>query len=142
MRRFLNLLLTAALVTTTACSDATGPDEPDVPDLSGVWTGTFGNSSLRMSLSQRGAEVTGTLSVGSTGRRNFEVTGTVDGAGTFQWNTDQLELDCSVYSSGGMQLQSSASELSGSISWVTETPPCGDGRRRVARGLSTLTRAF
>lgn len=142
MRRFLNLVLMTTLATTAACSDSTGPDEPDVPDLSGVWTGTFGNASLRMSLSQSGAEVTGTLAVGSTGRRNYDVTGTVDSEGTFEWNTDRLDLDCSVYGSGGMQLQNSASVLSGRMSRVSEPPPCGEGRRQVAQGLSTLTRAF
>jgi hypothetical protein len=141
IRRASALLLLAAL-SAGACSDSsTGPEEPDVPNVAGTWTGEFRDGSLRLVLSQSGSEVAGTLGFG---RSEQPLTGSVDAAGMFVFVTEPAAANCVVYSSSrGLQLENQGGEMNGVMVRSSKSPPCDEpGRTLVEQGSAALTRAF
>ena len=136
---FLFVLLALAV---GGCSDSsTGPEAPDVPSVAGTWTGDFRDGSLRLTLSQSGSEVSGTLFVG---RSEQPLTGTVDATGMFTFVTGVQSANCVVYSSSrGLQLENQGDELNGVMVRSSKSPPCDEpGRTLVEQGSTALTRAF
>lgn len=146
MRRFPVLPATARIFTTAlvlstalACSDSsTGPKGPSVK---GTWSGDFRGGNIRMTLSQKGSEVSGTL---ESGGMSYAVTGEVDAGGTFIWATEVNLTNCTSFGSArGFLLEDEASQLEGVMSRARRTLPCGTGTRTlVEQGSTTLRKAF
>lgn len=125
-----------------ACSDSsTAPEGPDLPSVAGTWTGDFRDGQLRLTLTQSGDEVRGTLSIG---RSEQPLTGTVDATGVFTFVTEVQSANCTVYSSSrGLQLENQGDELNGVMARSSKSPPCDEpGRTLVEQGSAALTRAF
>lgn len=134
-RTFSALLFSTAIL---ACSGS--PSGPSAPSVAGVWTGTWGSTSIRMNLDQSGSSVTGELTVGSG---THALTGEVDEAGSFTWATAPEQGSCVTFSSDDFQLQDGADAMSGRMFRASQVAPCGStGRVQVTQADASVTRAF
>lgn len=108
------LLLTSACgLLATACSDGNGSG-PSVPDVSGLWTGTWRNTSVSLDLDQAGAGLSGTL----TDRfEDFSIVGEVSAEGVATWVSEVNTAECANYFTvlDGMQLRAAGDSLVGVV---------------------------
>lgn len=140
VRRVTKALTTVMVLTAaTGCSDSsTGPTGPSVR---GNWSGDFRGGTIRLTLSQNGSNVSGTLEAGPL---SYAVTGEIDEGGSFTWSTEVNQTNCTSYSSvRGMLLAEEASQLEGIMVRASRALPCGSGTRTfVEQGSATLRKQF
>jgi hypothetical protein len=131
-------LTTLALLSLTlaACSSTTGPSAPSV---AGIWTGTWRGSTVQLTLTQQGDQVSGSLRVSRVAR---QVTGTVSADGTLRITSEVRQSDCSVYDSDRLTVDSGAGTLSGLLFKTTGQRVCdgSGGRVGVEQGMLSLSR--
>lgn len=109
------LLLTSACgLLAVACSDGNGGSGPSVPDVSGLWTGTWRGASISLDLDQAGAELSGTL---TNGNESLSVAGEVSAEAVATWGSELNTAECAFYSTalGGMQLRAAGDSLVGVV---------------------------
>ncbi len=136
------LLLTSACgLLATACSDGKGTG-PEVPDVSGLWTGTWRNTSVSLDLDQAGAALSGTL---SDRFGDFSIVGEVSAEGVATWVSEVHPVECASYATmlAGMQLRAAGDSLVGLVWFRQGASVCDENAGGVvgnAQGDMALSR--
>ena len=123
-----------------ACSEEVlGPEPAATSTISGNWRGTWSGDLVTARLEQSGPNVTGTLTVGQT---SFNLTGTIDDFGVFEWASSVDQAFCmSFYTTGNHLLASDQmTRLAGSVRRVRRVSgACGDPGGRFENAGDTMT---
>jgi len=108
------LLASACGLLAVACSDGNGGSGPSVPNVSGLWTGTWRGASVSLDLDQAGAELSGTI---TNGIEDLDIVGEVSAEGVATWGSAVHPTRCAFYSTafGGMQLRAVGDSLVGVV---------------------------
>lgn len=135
------LLTSACALLATACSDGNGSG-PSVPDVSGLWTGTWRSAPVSLDLDQAGAELSGTL---SDRFEDYSIVGEVSAEGVATWVSEVHPAECAHYFTvlGGMQLRAAGDSLVGVVTFRHGASLCDENAGGVvsnAQGDMALSR--
>jgi len=131
---------TLALLSLTLAACGGGSTGPSGPSVSGIWTGSWRGSTVQLSLTQQGDQLSGTLRVSRVVRA---VTGTVSPDGSVRVVSEVEQRDCSMYDTNDLTLDQAAGTLQGMMYRATGPRICDPnerGRVGVEQGPLSLSR--
>lgn len=89
------------------CSSSSGPSGPN---LSGTWTGVFGQSPIGVVFTQSDTTLGGTF---TDAKYTLSLTGVVSQAGSASWSTKVDQSDCTAFAADRMVLNAAQDSLVG-----------------------------